>query len=131
MRLVEVLRGDGYLVTGAAAATDLNITGVTCDSREVRPGYLFAAIPGTQTDGRRFIPDAILRGAVAVLGPPGTELDNDHSDISVGTDEDPRRLYALMAARLFDRQPRTIVAITGRLTLLAALTPIIASSIAI
>ena len=113
MRLVEVLRGDGYLVTGAAAATDLNITGVTCDSREVRPGYLFAAIPGTQTDGRRFIPDAILRGAVAVLGPPGTEPDNDHPDISVVTDEDPRRLYALMAARLFDRQPRTIVAITG------------------
>ena len=88
MRLVEVLRGDGYLVTGAAAATDLNITGVTCDSREVRPGYLFAAIPGTQTDGRRFIPDAILRGAVAVLGPFFKDLlpETDHVDITVGAE---------------------------------------------
>ncbi|MBT6093391.1 MAG: UDP-N-acetylmuramoyl-L-alanyl-D-glutamate--2,6-diaminopimelate ligase [Rhodospirillaceae bacterium] len=113
LRLAEVLKGNGYLVTAAAATNELNITGITCDSRRVEPGYLFAAIPGTQTDGRRFISNAIERGAVAVLAPAGTLPDEAHPEVSLITDDDPRRLYALMAARFFERQPASVAAITG------------------
>jgi UDP-N-acetylmuramoyl-L-alanyl-D-glutamate--2,6-diaminopimelate ligase len=109
LRLVEILRGYGHLVTEATAARDLDITGVTCDSRRVEPGYLFAAIPGTQLDGRDYISDAIKRGAIAVLGPPGIDAEN----VSLITDDDPRRLYALMAAAFFESQPKTIAAVTG------------------
>ncbi|MDA0342553.1 MAG: Mur ligase domain-containing protein, partial [Proteobacteria bacterium] len=57
----------------AAGALDLDIQGVTSDSRAVRPGFLFAALPGSATDGRRFIPEAVARGAVAVLAPRDTD----------------------------------------------------------
>ena len=40
---------------------------LTCDSRAVRPGDVFIAIRGAQFDGRRFVPDAIARGAAAVI----------------------------------------------------------------
>ena len=45
----------------------IEITGIDIDSRQVAPGHLFVAIPGTQTDGHKFIPKAIEQGAVAVL----------------------------------------------------------------
>ena len=43
-------------------------TGLTSDSRQVRPGYLFAALAGTRADGAQYVKDAVARGAVAVLG---------------------------------------------------------------
>ncbi|MBI5305873.1 MAG: UDP-N-acetylmuramoyl-L-alanyl-D-glutamate--2,6-diaminopimelate ligase [Chloroflexi bacterium] len=46
---------------------DIEITAITCDSRAVIPGALFVAIPGVNVDGARFIPDAIQRGAVAIV----------------------------------------------------------------
>jgi len=51
-------------------SADLNIkvTGVTPDSRRVNTGVLFVAIEGGTTDGHHFIPDAIKRGASAVIG---------------------------------------------------------------
>ena len=113
LRLDELMEGLTHLTAEVLSTGNRDITGITCDSRRVEPGFLFAAIPGTQLDGRRFIPDALVRGAIAVLGPPGTEADRDHPDVSVITDEDPRRLYALMAARFVGRQPKTIAAVTG------------------
>ena len=53
------------------AVSGLDIAGITADSRQVAPGDLFAAIPGARSDGRRFIAEAVARGAVAVLAPPG------------------------------------------------------------
>jgi UDP-N-acetylmuramoyl-L-alanyl-D-glutamate--2,6-diaminopimelate ligase len=50
-----------------AAGRNLRITGLTADSREVRPGYLFAAVRGAQADGHDFIKKALACGAVAVL----------------------------------------------------------------
>ena len=48
-----------------------DFTGLTSDSRKVKPGYLFAALAGSKTDGARFVADAVARGAVAVLGAAG------------------------------------------------------------
>src|SRR3970282_2511409 len=46
---------------------DPNITAVTADSRRVMPGALFVALRGDNFDGHQFIPDAIARGAVAIV----------------------------------------------------------------
>lgn len=95
----------------------LQIAGITADSRAVEPGYLFAALPGTRADGRRFIPGAIDKGAVAVLAPPGPGPDGSPDATSYGIpaviDPNPRRRLALMAARFYGAQPETVAAVTG------------------
>jgi UDP-N-acetylmuramoyl-L-alanyl-D-glutamate--2,6-diaminopimelate ligase len=71
------------------------VSRITSDSRDVRPGDVFAAYPGVQRDGRAFIPDAIARGAAAVLWETqGFRWDNawrlphlplDHLKLRLGT----------------------------------------------
>ncbi|HRZ86715.1 MAG TPA: UDP-N-acetylmuramoyl-L-alanyl-D-glutamate--2,6-diaminopimelate ligase [bacterium] len=51
----------------AAGRTDIEITGISVDSRRISPGELFCAVRGSAADGRSFINDAISRGAAAVL----------------------------------------------------------------
>lgn len=93
--------------------SELEIRGITCDSRRVEPGYLFAALPGTQVDGRRFIADAIAKGAPAVLAAEGTEAEFEHEGICLVTHANPRKAYAIAAAHFFAVQPKTIAAVTG------------------
>ncbi|MFP6771485.1 MAG: UDP-N-acetylmuramoyl-L-alanyl-D-glutamate--2,6-diaminopimelate ligase [Alphaproteobacteria bacterium] len=97
---------------------DREIVGLTADSRQVRPGYLFAALPssvaGGALDGADFVADAVRRGAAAVLGPPGLQAALKSSiDVPVIEDREPRRRLALLAARFFAAQPETIAAVTG------------------
>ena len=91
---------------------DIDIAGLTADSRQVRPGFLFAALPGAKADGRRFIADALARGASAVLAPPGTALP-EGSRAALIADDDPRRRLALIAARFHGPQPAIAAAVTG------------------
>ncbi|MEP1029512.1 MAG: Mur ligase family protein, partial [Alphaproteobacteria bacterium] len=97
--------------TAGAGAPE--ITGVTCDSRRVAPGFLFAAIPGTANDGRDYIPDALARGAAAILAPPGTRLPDGYETTPLLDTDNPRRRYALLAARFYPHQPETVAAVTG------------------
>jgi UDP-N-acetylmuramoyl-L-alanyl-D-glutamate--2,6-diaminopimelate ligase len=90
---------------------EVPILGLTADSRAVKPGYLFAALPGSRTDGTRFIADALQRGAAAVLMPEGRN--HGLNGTPVVEDADPRRRLAWMAARFFGAQPRVAVAVTG------------------
>lgn len=87
---------------------DPEITGVTADSRKVKPGALFAALPGSQADGAAFAAAAVQAGAAAVIA------DRDLG-LSVPTivTKDPRRAYALAAAEFWGRQPQVCVAVTG------------------
>ena len=75
------------------------ISGLAADSREVKPGYLFAALPGVKTDGSRFIADALQRGAAAILVPPGANVSS--AAVAIIEDRDPRRRLALIAARFY------------------------------
>lgn len=111
MRLTELMNGPVATTVKDPALAKVEILGLTADSRQVRPGYLFAALPGSRIDGRRFIEDALARGAVAVLAEPGTRL--ERADVPLVADPHPRRRLALMAARFYGRQPRTITAVTG------------------
>ena len=65
MKLNELLKN--VEVLNVLGDIDVEITGVNIDSRKIEKGHLFVAIPGTQTDGHKFIPKAIEQGAVAVL----------------------------------------------------------------
>ena len=87
------------------------ILGLTADSRAVKPGFLFAALPGTHTDGSKFIADALARGAAAILVPQGGAP--KRATTPVLEDADPRRRLALIASRFFAAQPETVVAVTG------------------
>lgn len=93
---------------GTAAATD--VSGITSDSRTVKPGDLFVALSGSKADGSSFIADAVTRGAAAVVVAEGTSCDVSVPVIPVAV---PRRFLALAAARLYGRQPETMVAVTG------------------
>ncbi len=87
-----------------------DISGLTADSRQVRPGFLFAALPGRREDGRRFVDDAVQRGAIAVLAQPGLSVP---PDVTLIESDNPRLSLARLAARFYQRQPKTIAAVTG------------------
>lgn len=113
MRLDELLQGEEYTVIEGAAHLAQEINGLTGDSRQVAPGYLFAALPGTKTDGRLFINDAIEKGATAILAPLGTQLKEQADQVPLIVDENPHRRFAKLAARYYQTQPETIAAVTG------------------
>jgi len=100
-------------VINTADIGDREIIGLTCDSRQVEPGFLFAALPGSQVDGRQFIGDAMARGAICVLAQEGTDPALTGAGIPLVTDPNPRRRYSLTAAKFFAKQPKSVAAITG------------------
>jgi len=85
---------------------------ITADSRAVGPGCVFFAVPGTRIDGLSFAAEAAAKGAAAVAGeaaePPGLPAGTPYVRVV-----DVRRSLALAAAKLFPRQPDTVVAVTG------------------
>ena len=91
------------------------VTGVTADSRKVGEGTLFCALPGLTpgagNDGRDYIPQALAKGAAAVLAPDGTIMEGAPSVLVKVNDV--RRAYALAAKAFYGAQPKTCVAITG------------------
>lgn len=87
-----------------------HISGLTADSRQVRPGDLFAAIPGSKTDGRAFIADALGRGAAALLVPFDTPVS---AAVPVVEASSPRLRFAEMAAAFYGAQPSCMAAVTG------------------
>ena len=91
---------------------DITITGISIDSRAVKPGHLFVAMKGNSADGHDYIPKAIENGAVAVVGErevgpvgnlPYIRLDNT------------RRALTWIAASFYDWPGRklTVIGVTG------------------
>lgn len=101
------------------AHADVPITGIELDSRLVRPGDLFAALPGRQVHGAQFVDDALQRGAVAVLTDPlGRAAIPDGVPVRVVAD--PRAVLGPVAAEVYRlrpgddlRQRLTLVGVTG------------------
>jgi UDP-N-acetylmuramoyl-L-alanyl-D-glutamate--2,6-diaminopimelate ligase len=90
---------------------ELTITGITLDSREIKPGQLFVAIRGSSADGHKFIPEAIRKGAVAVVG--GEEINN--LSVPYIRIEDPRQALSWLAAAFYDWPGKklTVIGVTG------------------
>lgn len=101
----------------AVRGGDVQITGISVDSRTVEPGHLFAALPGTNVHGAEFIQYALRMEAAAVLTDrEGVEIAADvldGADVAVVITADPRQALAYGAALWFGRQPEVMVAVTG------------------
>ena len=110
MLLSELTKADRNV---HAAKLDPKIEGLTADSRNVKPGYLFAALPGYELDGREFISDAVFKGAAAILAPQDTILPSEIKDIPLIKVKNPRRSLALFSKAFFKIQPRITAAVTG------------------
>jgi UDP-N-acetylmuramoyl-L-alanyl-D-glutamate--2,6-diaminopimelate ligase len=94
--------------------SNLEIKGLTADSRNVGPGFLFAALPGTQVDGTHFVEAAISSGASVVLVPS----DYDESilaptDLEVVKSGNVKQTFSRLAARFYGKQPHHLSAVTG------------------
>jgi len=104
----------GLTAQGGAQAF---VTGLAVDSRDVREGYLFAALPGTRVHGGEFIEYALRMGAGAILtDAEGANLAREALDGATAAlvlAEDPRQTLAYTAALWFGAQPETMVAVTG------------------
>ncbi len=118
MRLIDLMAQTATLAQHDIYPTNDNsreliIAGLSSDSRTVRPGYLFAALPGSKTTGEEYIADAIQNGAVAVLAQPGIKLPASAGSVILIEDPNPRRRFARMASKFYATQPETVVAVTG------------------
>lgn len=93
------------------------VTGISVDSRQVRPGHLFAALPGSERHGAEFITYALRQGAGTILtdrqGAAMAADDLEGSDAVLVLAEDPRAALSGAAALWFAAQPETVVAVTG------------------
>lgn len=96
-----------------AGLEQIEIAGLTADSRAVKPGFLFAALPGGKVSGIDFMAEAARRGAVGFIAPEGTRLPDGVPPLPIIEDKLPRRLFAQMAAAFYGAQPEIVVAVTG------------------
>lgn len=92
-------------------AMDVDVTGITADSRNVQPGNLFAALPGTTADGWKFVDAALASGAVAVLA--GLDHDNENLPVYCHVAENPREELSKLAERFEGVKPNIVAAVTG------------------
>ena len=101
----------------AQGGREARVTGLAVDSRQVKPGNLFAALPGSRIHGGEFIQFALRMGAAAILtdraGAEIASAELSASDAALVVTEDPRQALAFAAALWFGRQPETVVAVTG------------------
>ena len=101
----------------ARAGRDPLLSGLTVDSRAVRDGTLFAALPGARWHGAEFIGPALRMGAAAILtDAAGARLAAEaleESSVALVVADDPREALAYAAALWFGAQPATMVAVTG------------------
>ena len=111
MRLTALI--NGLDLTVERCGGDVDILGLSADSRDCGRDYLFAAVPGVETDGRGFIDDAVARGAACVLTTTDAAAKAAKHDVAVLTSDRPRRVLAQLAARFFGDQPERAVAVTG------------------
>jgi len=99
------------LLSAEGGVSAAEVTGVTSDSRRVVPGSVFVAVAGTKADGASYAADAAARGAVAVVAARGASV--GQSGVPLLLVDDPRLALARIAAKIFPRQPATMVAVTG------------------
>lgn len=108
MKLSELADTIGVSPEGSA---DVQVTGVTADSRQAGPGMLFVAVPGAKADGAAYAADAAKRGAAAVVVSEKAELPG--IEVPAFAVADPRQALSELAAKLHPGQPATMVAVTG------------------
>lgn len=109
MNLSELLK---HIETESVnGSTQMRISGIAFDSREVKPGNLFVCIPGFQTDGHKFAPDAVEKGAAAIVA----EHDMNELGVTCVIVKNARRAMAQLAAAYYHEPFRQfcLIGVTG------------------
>lgn len=106
MKLKQLLQG----VATGSEAPDIEIAGLTSDSRKVQKGFVFIAVPGTKADGHDFAEKAVELGAAAVVAERALPL-----TVPVVLVKDAREAYALMAGNFFGNpaEKLNLIGVTG------------------
>lgn len=106
---------DRLAVTPPADAAELVVTGVTHASQEVRPGDLYAALPGARRHGAEFAAGAATAGAVAVLTDPAGAAAAGATGLPVLVTPDPRAVLGELAAAVYGdpTDGLTVIGVTG------------------
>ncbi|WP_229075780.1 UDP-N-acetylmuramoyl-L-alanyl-D-glutamate--2,6-diaminopimelate ligase [Actinoplanes sp. DH11] len=109
------LRQLAELVNAEWADGDTDVTGVTHSSGAVRPGDLYAALPGANRHGAEFIPAAATAGAAAVLTDPAGRAAAREAGLPVLVVDDPRAVLGAASAAIYGEPSRrlTMIGITG------------------
>jgi len=107
VKLAALLEAAGASAQGGDL--DRDVTGFAIDHRKVAPGTVFGAFRGARFNGEDFIPAAIEAGAIAVVAGGEAQV----SGAAHCVNDEPRQLFAQLAARFFTPVPATIVAVTG------------------
>jgi len=94
----------------ASAFASREVEGLSADSRKVKSGDVFFALAGAREDGFGFVAEAVKKGARVIVAERAPSLPADVTYVCVA---DARAALARAAARLYPRQPETIVAVTG------------------
>ncbi len=104
IRDIDVVQAKGDL--------DIGVSGLSYDSRKVRPGYVFVCVEGFKTDGHQYVPSALESGAAAVVAQKPVEVPGGVPLVLTG---DSRKALALMGAAFADYPSRQLnmVGITG------------------
>ena len=92
---------------------DVAVTGLAVDSRDVKPGHLFAALPGSKVHGGEFIDYALRMGAGAILTDAEGMKIAGAVPVPAVIHPDPRLALARAARAWFRAQPECVVAVTG------------------
>ena len=100
--ILDLENADGALATR-------EVRGIACDSRKVEPGDVFFAFAGAKDDGLKHVDEAAAKGAAVIVA----ECETPSAGASFVRVADARSALAHAAARLYPRQPETIVAVTG------------------
>lgn len=85
------------------------VTGFAIDHRKIAPGNIFGAFRGAKFNGEDFIEAAVAAGAIAIVAHPEAQVEGA---VHISDDE-PRRLFARMAARYYTPTPAHVAAVTG------------------
>jgi UDP-N-acetylmuramoyl-L-alanyl-D-glutamate--2,6-diaminopimelate ligase len=101
-----------HVVSSKPAALERDARGVTFDSRQVGEGWIFVALRGLKADGTEFVPQAVERGAAAIVAERGPETGVDVPWVVVA---DARYALAILAAEFYAHPSRRmqVVGITG------------------
>lgn len=101
------------LIDAHLNGTNRNITGIALDSRNVKEGFLFIAVRGTEHNGQGFIPSALKKGAIAIMTTDEIKPDDLPENIALITVQNIRLALSQVAASFYPRMPSQIAAVTG------------------
>lgn len=106
LSVTQLLEGSGARPKKGLGA----VFGLNSDSRRIEPGDVFFALPGVNVHGNQFVPDAVRRGALAIVSDTDPVGDPGVPVIIV---KDVRAAYARASSRIYEPQPEITVAVTG------------------